>query len=407
MAGVISALQSVIILMVITRVCNVVAAGVFTLAYANGNLFLNVGKFGMRTFQSSDRDGQFGFMVYRLSRVITTVGMVVSGCAYVAFLAVLNGYSSEKVGILVAVCLYLAVTSFEDVFHGNYQQHGRLDVASKLFSARVGSSIAVICVAIALSRSLLVGCITGTVYTAAFLVGEIAFARCRYSLPVVEGACVRGDISRLLLTCLPLFAAAFLIFYIGNAPRYAIDALMNDTAQAYYGYIAMPVFVVSLLAGFVYNPMITSLTDQWNAGQVRVFMMRFGKVALAIVGLTAVCDFAAFAVGVPLLDLLYNADTAPYLGDLLVLVTGGGFLALASLAVVGITIIRFQRVLVPAYVVVAVVAWVLSRYAVAGWGISGAAWSYLICMAVLATILVVLFVMGVRRYSRSCRCRES
>lgn len=52
MAGsMLMAFQSVIMLMIITRTLNLYEAGVFTLAYASANLFLNIGKYGMRNFK--------------------------------------------------------------------------------------------------------------------------------------------------------------------------------------------------------------------------------------------------------------------------------------------------------------------------------------------------------------------
>lgn len=47
------AFQSVIMLMVLTRVLGLADAGIFTIAYANANLFLTIGKYGMRNFQVS------------------------------------------------------------------------------------------------------------------------------------------------------------------------------------------------------------------------------------------------------------------------------------------------------------------------------------------------------------------
>ena len=49
------AFQSVIILMVLTRICDLSEAGIFTIAYANANLFFTIGKYGMRYFQASDQ----------------------------------------------------------------------------------------------------------------------------------------------------------------------------------------------------------------------------------------------------------------------------------------------------------------------------------------------------------------
>lgn len=46
--------QSVLILMVISRIDPVTDAGVFTIAFAIGNLMLTIGQYGIRQFQVSD-----------------------------------------------------------------------------------------------------------------------------------------------------------------------------------------------------------------------------------------------------------------------------------------------------------------------------------------------------------------
>ena len=95
-AGLLNAFQSVVMLMVLMRVCDVYTAGIFTIGYANGNLFLNLGKYGMRSFQVSDRAGQFSFREYRASRVVTTAAMVACGAAYIAYLALTVGYAAAN-----------------------------------------------------------------------------------------------------------------------------------------------------------------------------------------------------------------------------------------------------------------------------------------------------------------------
>ena len=51
MGSLFMAFQSVIMLMILTRTVGLVEAGIFTIANANANLFLTVGKYGMRYFQ--------------------------------------------------------------------------------------------------------------------------------------------------------------------------------------------------------------------------------------------------------------------------------------------------------------------------------------------------------------------
>ena len=80
-----NAFQSVIMLMILTRTVNLYEAGLFTIAYANANLFLNIGKYGVRNFQVSDTNRQFSFKEYNLTRYITTIAMLLVSVIYVFF----------------------------------------------------------------------------------------------------------------------------------------------------------------------------------------------------------------------------------------------------------------------------------------------------------------------------------
>ena len=87
-----NAFQSVIFLVILRRVCDLSVAGVFTLAYANANLFLNMGNYGMRNFQASDASRQYSFGAYARSRLITDLAMLLFSTAYLAYCAVTIGY---------------------------------------------------------------------------------------------------------------------------------------------------------------------------------------------------------------------------------------------------------------------------------------------------------------------------
>lgn len=399
-AGMLHAGQSVFMLFVITRVCDVVTAGVFTIAFAVANLFMNMGWYGMRKFQVSDRNNKYSFREYRMSRVATTIAMVVCSAAYIAYTSITLGYPTEKTYIIAMMCLFKTVDSFEDLYSGGYQHDDRLDVGARMVTIRQIALIPFFSVVLIACGDLGIALTISTVFTALFFVGEVQFVRRRYDLPHLTLQFEWRKVWGVLVECFPLFAGAFLLFYVGNAPRYAIDAFTNDSVQAYFGYVSMPVFVVTMLASFVYNPMITELTDQWLERKVRPFLVRFAKVCIIIAALTAGCDVLAWLFGVPVLNVLYNTDVSPYLAELLILVTGGGFLAITTLATVGITIIRFQRVLVPLFIALSVVAYFASNWAVIGWGITGAAWAYFGIMCLGSLAFGVAFLIGTRMLSR-------
>ena len=72
-------------------------------------------------------------------------------------------------------------------------------------------------------------------------------------------------------------------------------------------------------------------------------------------------------------------------------------MAITTLATLGITIIRFQGVLVPLYAALSVGAFFLNNFAVGTFGITGAAWSYLITMAAAAVVFTAAFLVGAKR----------
>lgn len=395
--GLIMAFQSVIMLIILMRVCDVYVAGVFTIAYANANLFLSIGKYGMRNFQVSDVRRSFTFGDYAVSRAVTSIAMIVGGLAYLAWSALSFDYSIEKSLIIAFMCLFKVVDAIEDVFFGNYQQNGRLDVAGRLMSVRLASTLVLFGCGVAVTHDLLIPLIASTLYSALFFVGAVLYARRRYGLPIGNRVWKGDAVLRLLKECSPLFLAAFLLFYIGNAPKYAIDACLGDAEQAYYGFISMPVFVVGLLASFVYAPIIAPVSKMWEEGDKRGFIRTFAWQVFIVVVITIICDIAALIAGVPVLSVMYNTNLAPYLAELVILVAGGGFLALASLFTLGLTILREQKKLIWGYAGISLLALVASPWIVQSYGVTGASWEYFALMVALSLWFGVLFIAAASR----------
>ena len=173
------AFQSVIMLMVLTRVLGLADAGIFTIAYANANLFLTIGKYGMRNFQVSDVNGQFTFYEYLMSRIFTVSLMIAVSIIFVLYVGNKNGYSMEKSLIIIWMSLFKVVDAFEDVFHGLYQQRGRLDIAGKAMTLRLGTTILFFLTGLLILKNLLIVLIFITCFTGILL---IVFTRWSYKL---------------------------------------------------------------------------------------------------------------------------------------------------------------------------------------------------------------------------------
>ena len=295
MAGsMLMAFQSVIMLMIITRTLNLYEAGVFTLAYASANLFLNIGKYGMRNFQVSDVKRQFNFKEYNTSRIITTVLMLIVSLVYVVIAKSKNDYNMNKTWIIIWMCLFKIVDSIEDAYLGYYQQENRLDVAGKMLTLRMILTILVFGLGLIFLRDQLISLMIATIFTTLLL---IMFVTLTYPAFRKEESVHKGKVWELLRVCFPLFLGCFLAFYIGNAPKYAIDSLLSDEMQACYGFIAMPVFVIGLLNNFIFSPMIARMSMMWKERQNKDFFRLFW-IQILIIGIITIVWIAGerFAV---------------------------------------------------------------------------------------------------------------
>lgn len=387
------AFQSVIMLMILTRTLGLLEAGIFTIAYANANLFLTIGKYGMRYFQVSDVKNQFHFSDYRMSRVITSAAMMIVSVVYVIYAASSNGYSKGKTMVILWMCLFKLVDVAEDVFHGLFQRKNRLDVASRLMTVRLAVTTLVFGLGLILLKNLLTSLIVTTIITAILFV---IFTSMTYRHFNVEKAAIDwSNVFLLLKLCFPLFAGSFLSFYIGNAPKYAIDSMLTDELQACYGFIAMPVFVIGLLNNFIFNPMLYHMSVLWSEKRVKEFVKKTLIQSAIIGGITLICIAGAYVLGIPVLSWLYNTDLSGYRPQLLILLLGGGFLGLSGLLSAVITIIRYQKSLMWGYAVVGVLAYAFSNVIVERYKMMGASVLYMVLMGILCLIFGGLFIYGV------------
>lgn len=389
----IMAFQSVIMLMILTRTVGIVEAGVFTIAYANANLFLNIGKYGMRNFQVSDAKNQFCFSEYLVSRMFTVSLMIVFSFLYTYVSAIKNDYNSEKVIVILLMCIFKVADAIEDVYIGYFQHQNRLDIPSKAMTLRLIITIAIfgilLIIGCSLSFSLLIACVITYVCLGIFIFLSSDYIR--FTKLKVK------NVYFLLVACFSLFASNFLSFYIGNAPKYAIDSVLNDELQACYGFIAMPVFVVGLLNGFIFNPVIYKMTVYWKKRDYKKFMKRLWIQVLIVVAISLCCVIGAYLLGIPVLSILYNTELKPYKKELIILMVGGGMLGLSGLFTTIITIVRYQKCLGWIYAVFAVLAFIFSPIMVRKYSITGAAIIYLALMTGLCIGLFVITLFGIMK----------
>jgi len=399
LAGLLNAGQSVLILMVITRVCGLAQAGIFSIAFATANLWMYLGNYGVRNYQVSDQREQNSYSDYLRHRELTVILMFLCFTVQCWWNERFRGYDLEKTAVVMAMCMLKCIDCVEDVFAGRLQQKGRLDLAGKVITLRLVSSIGCMLIVLVLTRDLVMS--TVAAIFAAVVSLAVIVPRFRDILREREGGnSVYGNLGVIMKDCLPVCAANFLSFYIINAPKYAIDTHMTAEAQAYYGFIAMPVFVIQLLGMFVYQPLIVKMTVVWTENHFKEFLHYLQQVVYLILAISAVCLAGAWLFGTPVLSWLYAADLGHLRTELMILLFGSVFLAINSFFCAVLTIARAQSKIAWVYLLSALVAAVLAPVMVSRAGIRGGAWAFFIVMAATTVQLSWLLVKYCRPRSQ-------
>ena len=438
--GMLNAGQSVLVLIIVTRVCGLEAAGLYSIAFATGNLFMYLGNYGVRNYQVSDVDEKFPFRSYILHRLLTVALMLLAAAVYCTYSLLRGAYSPAKTMTVAAMCLLKAIDCLEEVLEGRLHQRGRLDLAGKMMTVRLLISIGGMLAVLVATRNLLTATNAAIILAAAAVI--LMAAACRRTLlplqpapelvadvgnagaapgaaaknrgaatsPAAASAAVsaarRGalrDAAVLMRVCFPVCAANFLSFYLINAPKYAIDAAMSETAQAQYNFIAMPVFVIQLLGMFVYQPVLVRMTLSWNSADQKGFLRDFLRITAGLLIIAALCLGGAYVLGIPVLSALYATDLSALKPELLLILTGGVFLAMNGFYSAVLTLMREQNRIPFMYLAGAVLSLILTPHFVEISGIMGAVISFVLIMAIVCALLSAQFAVAYKKHPAAAR----
>lgn len=398
LAGIINASQSAIIMIVIMQTNKVTDAGIYVIAFAIANLMLIIGKYNIRIYQITDYNNSSDLGAYVGARLTSCSFMLMISLAYVICASSFNSYAMEKSIIVLVMCVMKAIEAAEDVFHGFYQKNNRLDVAGRAFTIRTIFVIMFYSIAYLMTQNLLVSTIIATVIS-----GILAFIFVAATIENFGGFKFNfhwKDQKKLFKDCFSLFVGSYMSFYIINAPRYAIDANLSDEAQAYYGIIAMPIFVVALLSSFLYQPIITDIVKDWYEKRYSEMNRKIKRQSIVIFGVTLICLAIAYYWGVPILSFVFNYNISQYFVDLLILLCGGGILAFGGFLSSIATIIRQQNKIVWCYFICFLLSVLVFNPVIQNYGIRGATITYFMITFLLMMLLLGVFAFGYR-YERN------
>jgi len=380
----------VVLQLVVTRELGLSAAGVFAFAFSLGLQFQMLGAFEVRPFHATDVHGQFSFGTYHAARLVTTSLMVVGILSY----TIASARPLREALVIMLVGLLRVFDAFEDVFYGEFQRLGRLDIAGRAFFFRTMVTTVAFTATAFLTRDLVTTCLVTIALSAIALVAFIV-PPSRGIIPF-RPRFDTASILQLLKACWPLFIASFLAMYLANGPRFGIERYLTDADQAYYAVLFMPAQAINVLSLFIFRPLLTRMANRWAENERRGFLTLVAGGMGGALGAFVLIFMAAWALGLQLIGLLYNLDLGGYLIELLVLVAGGALNAIGVILYYALVTLRRRRTILVNYVAASVVVTALCWFLIPSLGLLGACLAYTGAMLVFAVLAGLSLVSSVR-----------
>ena len=389
-----NAAKTVLLTMACSWLIGDARTGVFSLALATSQMLRPVGGFELRSAYVTDSRREFTLPSMMGFSVFSNFAMM----AAAAVLAFARGYTGEKAAAVMLMCLFMLVQNISEVIGGQFQREEHLELAGKSLAFSIVLTSAMFFAALAATRALVPS-------MALIVAAEIVWV-CAYDVPYVRsmGGCRPrfglSEMRSIFVTAVPLCVSSFLQSYLITASRYAIDTYLNDTMQAVYSYLFMPVSVINLFSIFFYRPVLTAMAASWHDRRFGDFAGYVRRQLLLIAAASAVVLAGGWIAGVQVLGLVYHTDLAPYRIALMVALAGGMFSACNSFAYYVLATLRCQRVMSAAYAAASLLMVLFSGASVRTLGLLGA---FVIYTAVMAVLTAVLYGVALWVYIRTKR----
>lgn len=381
-----NALSSMVLLSIVSRANGNYDGGIFSLAFSTAQLLTSVGIFEVRAIQSTDVNRKYPFSSYLGLRIISCCVMVLCAVGYAAY----SWDTPKKAAAIIILCLYKSLEAFADVFQGLFQLNERIDISGKEISVRVLLSTLSFFAVISITGNMIAACISMVIVSVLWvLYYDISIA------PDFDRLSINfnfNTIFKIVVESFPLFIGSFMLNYIVNAPKYAIDRYLDEVHQNTFGFLIMPAFVINLFSMFFFRPLLTKMARKWADKDYKGFNLISIKCIAWIMFLTVGAALGAYLLGIPILNLFSGQNLSAYRIPLVIIMLGGGGSATVTLLYYTIACMRKQYTILIGYAIGFIASIVLSNLLVKSNGIFGGSLAYAASTLSVAVVLLIIYI---------------
>lgn len=395
-----NAFISLVFTVVVTRINGVDKAGVFSYGFAFACMLYAVGTYIIRAFQVTDLSDEFTDSDYIYNRVTSCIFMILLAVGFV----LINRYSWYKSSIILSLCLFKCVEAFGEVIYGVLQKNGRLWQVGISLLCKAATAVVLFITVDLFTKNLLISCVMIILAYSSYMIiydlgrfKKVTVTKSKFSFSKNMSIFKAGFYTFLIMV---------LCIYLINAPRYAIDSMMDNETQTVYGIIILPATFMSLLAHYIIQPFLTSISQSIKNVQVDRLRKSILSICAVMILLGVFVFIIAFLLEEPVLSFIYGLDLKEYKIQMLLIIFGSVFYGFE--AIFSHILIAFRKTGVQAmvFVIVSILALVLSNRMVYYKGIEGAAITYVIVMALLAVSFGVYLLYIFRKFALGAKQTE-
>jgi O-antigen/teichoic acid export membrane protein len=321
----------------------------------------------LRSVLATDAALAHPFGDYLAVRRATNAGLV----AIAVLLALLLTPTPGLAAVLLLLAAALAAENTSDLYYGALQRRNRLDQVARSLMLRSALSVAAVAVALALRHDLVVAMLALALARAA-----VAFF---YDWPRASSG---EDLDRspaastrwiLFRSALPLGLVLLLVSLTSNVPRYAVEHYLGARELGAYAAAASFITVGTTVVNALGQSATSSMARAFSLGDWRVFRRLSTRVVSAalLLGIAGVCT--AWAIGGPVLALLYRPEYSVYRPTLIQLMGAAAVLYVAVALGYVVTSARSFMPQLPLLTCVATTSAAVSWVLVPRYGLGGAA----------------------------------
>lgn len=391
---------SFVMVLFVSRVTDVETVGLFSIALTTAQMLYIVGVFGTNNYQMTDFKYKYQFSDYFWLKILS--------CAAVAILCAVMMVTTRDVQqrlYILLLSIFMIINAFAGIFQSLLFQRNRLDLSGKFLFFQHFLSLAAFVLVLLMTKQVAYALIVLVVVDAVFtgIWGARCVARFTDSVYTIDKTRLRA----LFFECLPLFFSIFLMTYLLSISKYAIQNILDSTAQGYFGILFVPVLIVNLCSQFMLKPALNRYATQLEEEDKAPLLHTLLRHGLLIVLFTLLCCGILYAFGVPVINLLYRVDVSAYRWDLAIILLGGGVFALCQILYYILLLQRRQMLILAAYLIVGVAATVLTWNFVRLWALRGASVAFLISHVLLFVVYLIFTVRSVKQNKRKDPQHES